>query len=148
MVDSVSPIASFNGSQLAQRVIAAAATQPFSAVANVPVASSKTVYISPYITIDPDTHIVIAESRDPQTGAVINQYPSKSVVAEYRKISQGDESPAITRVQAELNGSPGLAQLADSAINTENAAPAQPVAPPPPPVLPALPEKAASAPKE
>jgi hypothetical protein len=46
------------------------------------------------IQVDPLSHLAIFEKRNPETGDVTQQYPSATVVDEYRKISEGQASPA------------------------------------------------------
>ncbi len=52
------------------------------------------LYSPNVIRVDPISHIAIFETRNPETGDVTQQYPSTAVVDEYRRISQGQATPA------------------------------------------------------
>lgn len=56
------------------------------------------VFFSPAIKIDPGANMAIYVVRNSETGEVINQYPNKKVVDEYRQMSAKGE---VKRVQAE-----------------------------------------------
>ena len=63
------------------------------------------IFFSPAIKVDPQSHTVIYEQRDPKTGDVINQYPSKHVVDEYRRQALGQELQANVVIPNSIPGS-------------------------------------------
>lgn len=60
--------------------------------------AASAVFFSPAIKIDPGANMAIYVVRNSETGEVINQYPNKKVVDEYRQVSAKTE---VKRVQAE-----------------------------------------------
>ncbi len=47
--------------------------------------AASAIYYSPAMQIDPEANMAIFVVRNSETGAVINQYPSKKVVEEYKR---------------------------------------------------------------
>lgn len=57
-------------------------------------------YISPFITIDPKSGLVITQYRNSETGQLQQQYPSEKVVREYRNLQPTAVSPSGGRAVA------------------------------------------------
>lgn len=55
-------------------------------------------YVSPFITIDPTSGLVITQYRDSATGELQQQYPSEKVVREYRNLQPPSVSPSGGRI--------------------------------------------------
>lgn len=51
-------------------------------------------YISPFISIDPTSGLVITQYRDSESGELQQQYPSEKVVREYRNLQPAAVSPS------------------------------------------------------
>jgi len=66
----------------------------------------KTVDVSNYVTspkgvVDPESGVYVLQYRDGDTGEVLNQYPSKKVVAAYKQgASTGETAPAPAETAA------------------------------------------------
>lgn len=100
-------------------------------------------YISPFITIDPTSGLVITQYRNSETGQLQQQYPSEKAVREYRNLQ-----PAAVSVSGERGASPTAAGPADPATTTDGPIPGRgaapvPGAPSPAPVQAAAPSPAA-----
>lgn len=50
--------------------------------------SASAIYFSPSFQIDREASMAIYVVRDSETGAVVNQYPSKKIVDEYKRSSE------------------------------------------------------------
>ncbi len=57
-------------------------------------------YVSPFITIDPTSGLVITQYRDSSTGELQQQYPSEKVVRQYRNLQPPSVSPSGGRIDA------------------------------------------------
>jgi hypothetical protein len=55
-------------------------------------------YVSPFITIDPTSGLVITQYRDSSTGELQQQYPSEKVVRQYRNLQPPSVSPSGGRI--------------------------------------------------
>lgn len=60
-------------------------------------ASSGACYFSPVARLDPETEQVVLLYRDPDTGEVLSQYPSKKQLEEYRQAQMfADDSGGVS----------------------------------------------------
>ncbi len=65
-------------------------------------------YSSPHGEINAETGVLVMQIRDSKTGAVINQYPSEKVAAEYNR------SPVVAEPQAQAAAAPVAAPVPKS----------------------------------
>ncbi len=100
-------------------------------------------YISPFITIDPTSGLVITQYRNSETGQLQKQYPSEKAVREYRNLQ-----PAVVSASGERGATPAPgarpadpAATVDVPVTGRAAAPAA-AAPSPTPVQAAAPSPA------
>jgi hypothetical protein len=89
----VAPLASGGGvnAQKAQTFKPAVAAQTTSQTGDIAVVNVR--YTSPVLVVDPGTKIVVYEQRDPETGQVLNQYPSQKAVQQYAQADQQSSRP-------------------------------------------------------
>lgn len=80
-------------------------------------------YISPFITIDPTSGLVITQYRNSETGQLQKQYPSEKAVREYRNLQ-----PAVVSASGERGAAPG-ARPADPAATADGPIPGRAPAP-------------------
>lgn len=66
-------------------------------------------YISPFISIDPTSGLVITQYRNSESGELLQQYPSQKVVREYQNLQPAAVSPSGGR-----GVSPAPGQAADA----------------------------------
>jgi len=72
-------------------------------------------YISPFITIDPTSGLVITQYRNSETGQLQKQYPSEKAVREYRNLQ-----PAVVSASGERGAAPASgARAADPAATAD-----------------------------
>ncbi len=85
-------------------------------------------YISPFITIDPTSGLVITQYRNSETGQLQKQYPSEKAVREYRNLQ-----PAAVSASGERGAAPatGAARPAAPATTADGPAPGRAAAPVP-----------------
>jgi hypothetical protein len=109
--------------------------------AEVPSGVGAPVYYSPAIKIDRSASVAIYVQRDSESGQVIKQYPSKSVVEEYKKVStqkaedirnfQQESADRIIAARAEVKAKP--AEPKPEQRQEPAAVKAEPAPPPPTP---------------
>lgn len=85
-------------------------------------------YVSPFITIDPTSGLVITQYRDSSTGELQQQYPSEKVVREYRNLQPPSVSPSGGRIDTAA-GQPTTAQPAAGQATAGQPVPGQPASP-------------------
>jgi hypothetical protein len=79
-----------------------AAPPPVAVPINEPVNLNAPAYVSPSITFDPETNIVVITYRNAETGKVREQYPPPQVVDRYREVDQtGMQNPSLPRTTPE-----------------------------------------------
>lgn len=75
----------------APHVVAQAAQPAAVEAAEVPVADNTPRFTSPVVKVDTDTGLALLVVRDGSTGKEVDQYPSRQVVAEYKRNLPGNE---------------------------------------------------------
>jgi len=89
MLDGIQPSGGYtaNHTQVVERASAAIEVEiaPASDTAKAKSPASSAIYFSPSMQIDHEASMAIFVVRNSETGAVINQYPSKKVVEEYKR---------------------------------------------------------------
>lgn len=75
-------------------------------------------YISPFITIDPSSGLVITQYRNSETGQLQKQYPSEKAVREYRNLQ-----PAAVTVSGGRGAAASPDARSDAVPATEGAGP-------------------------
>lgn len=91
------------------------------AVANVPDTSRiAPTYISPALSYDPSTHLVITQYRDTETGKVRLQIPAEKVVETYRRIAAYGAAavPNAAGITGPIPGTPGTTGSSGTATTT------------------------------
>lgn len=86
--------------------VAAQAAQPAAAeAAELTVADNTPRFTSPVVKVDTDTGLALLVVRDGSTGKEVDQYPSRQVVAEYkRNLPSTEQTQAQTQAQAQSAG--------------------------------------------
>jgi hypothetical protein len=89
-------------------------------------------FISPVVNFDYQSGIAVLEVRDGSTGEVVEQYPSKKVVEEYRRHGASSQEPGTAASPAQPSGQAGSPdatpspQLVAATGSGQGAAPAAP----------------------
>jgi hypothetical protein len=85
-------------------------------------------YVTPALVIDPATKIVVYVQRDPETGKVLNQYPSEKAVQQYQQADQQSASP-LTDKTVDKPAAPIKAAPVAATVAVQTAPAAAPVSP-------------------
>lgn len=88
--------------------VAVQAAQPAAVeAADLPVADNTPRFTSPVVKVDTDTGLALLVVRDGSTGKEVDQYPSRQVVAEYkRNLPSAETAQAATAASATKEPAP------------------------------------------